>query len=179
VTPIVVILVVAFLAWRYRKMLGLDQRWDRHGRVYTEELASKLGWTTGQKVDRKPTAPARPPFQSQAHRRSLLPTPDSSRLPVAVATGIVVATVVVALDIQGFSFLSLLVGMVVGPLAGGVFTRTRWWLLVAPLIAVVVGAGQGMGLWIVAGAVAAIAYAGLRFDVASWLARLYSDSEQS
>jgi hypothetical protein len=91
----------------------------------------------------------------------------------------VVATVVVALDIQGFSFLSFLVGMVVGPLAGGVFARTRWWLLIAPLIAVVVGAGQGIGMWIVAGAVAAIAYAGLRLDVAGWLARFDADSEQS
>jgi hypothetical protein len=82
-----------------------------------------------------------------------------------------VAIVVVGLESQGFAFLASIVALAIGPFCGGLYVRSRWWVLVAPLIAVVVGAGGKLGSWAVALAVAAIAYGGTRPEVRSWLAR--------
>jgi hypothetical protein len=179
VTSILVILAIVFLAWRYRRSLGLDQRWDRYGRSYADELSEKLGWSTRRGGNPAPDATVKTPVTPGPERHPFLPTLDTTRLPTAVAAGVLVAIIAVALDVQGWSLLASLVGIVIGPFAGGTYIRSRWWVLVAPAVAVVVGAGGELSPLFVAVPVAAIAYGGIRTDVGAWLARLDTGSEGS
>lgn len=177
VTPFLIIVTIAFIAWRYRRVLGLDQRWDQHGRAHADDLAQRLGWSTRKATVRRATGSHKVPVTTRPAERSFYPRLDTSRLPASLAVGALVGIVVVALDIQGMSLLSFAIGILVGPFAGGVYVRSRWWLLVAPAVAIVVGAGGEIGPLIVAFPVAAIAYAGLRTDVAAWIARLNAEPD--
>lgn len=109
--------------------------------------------------------------------RSYLPKIDSSRLPTALAIGVLVAVVALGLELQGFSLLASLVAILIGPFFGGTYVRSWWWPLVASVTAVIVGAGGELGLLIVAVPVAAIAYAGIRTDVAARIARWNAEPE--
>ena len=165
------ILTIAFVAWRYRKMLGLDKTWDRYGREQADDLAARMGWR-GRNGPTSTTAGAgRPATPQVLPRRSFLPQIDSSRLPAALTVGAVEAVVIVGLEIQGFSFFSSIVALLVGPFIGGAYLRSRWWMVVAAMIAVVVGAGGRLSPFIVALPVAAMAYAGIRADVRAWISR--------
>lgn len=175
----VIILIVAFVAWRYRRVLGLSKQWDQHGRAQAEDLAAKLGWTNRQGGPRTSAPQARQPVPVRARPTSFYPKIDTSRLPTAVAIGALFAIIVVGLDLQGYSILSFLIGIVVGPIAGGLYVRSRWWLLVAPAVAIIVGAGGEIGALFVAFPVAALAYAGIRADIAGWLARLNAQPDES
>jgi hypothetical protein len=177
VTPFLVILTIAFIAWRYRRILGLDQRWDQHGRAHADDLAQRLGWTTRKTTGGGTTNSSNVPVTTRPVERSFYPKIDTSRLPPSLAVGALVGIIVVALDIQGMSLLSFVVGILIGPFAGGVYLRSRWWLLVAPGVAIVVGAGGEIGPLIVAFPVAAIAYVGTRTDVAAWIARLNAEPD--
>ncbi len=177
VTPLLIIVTIAFLAWRYRRVLGLDQRWDQHGRTHADDLAQRLGWTTRRSSDRPPAGSAKAPVVANSPDRSFFPRLDTSRLPTSLAIGALEGIIVVALDIQGFSLLAFILGILIGPFAGGTYLRSRWWLLVAPAVAIVVGAGGELGPLVVAFPVAAIAYGGIRTDVAAWIARLNAETE--
>jgi hypothetical protein len=177
VTPFLIVVTVAFIAWRYRRALGLDQRWDQHGRTHAEDLAQRLGWTTRKTNGRSPADPTRAPVAVNSPGRSFYPRLDTSRLPTSLAIGALVGIIAVALDVQGLSLLSFLIGILVGPFAGGTYVRSRWWILVAPAVAIVVGAGGELGPLVVAFPVAAIAYGGIRSDVAGWIARLNAEAD--
>jgi hypothetical protein len=179
VTSILILLAVGLLAWRYRQVLGLDQRWDRHGRAHAEDLAAKLGWTNRQSGNGAPTSQPAPKVQDAPSYRSLVPRVDISRLSNSVAVGAAVAVVVFALDLQGYSLLAFLIGIVIGPYFGGAYLRSRWWLLVAPVVAIVAGAGGELGLPVVALPVAVIAYLGIRSDVAGRVARWNAETKES
>jgi hypothetical protein len=177
VTPFLIIVTIAVIAWRYRRVLGLDQRWSQHGRPHADDLAQRLGWTTRKANVRAPDRSAKVPVGLSSPDRSFYPRLDTSRLPASMAIGALVGTVVVALDIQGFSLLSFVIGILIGPFAGGAYVRSRWWLLVAPAVAIVVGAGGELGPLVVAFPVAALAYGGIRTDVAGWIARLNAEPD--
>jgi hypothetical protein len=177
VTPFLVIVTIAFIAWRYRRALGLGQHWDQHGRAHAEDLAQRLGWSTQRTTDRSAPGTKKVPVTTRPTERSSFPKLDTSRLPASLAAGALVGIIVVALDIQGMSLISFAIGILIGPFAGGVYVRSRWWLLVAPAVAIVVGAGGEIGPIIVAFPVAAIAFAGIRTDIAAWIARLNADPD--
>ncbi|MEA2594489.1 MAG: hypothetical protein QOF01_958 [Thermomicrobiales bacterium] len=175
--PFLTILTVAVLVWRYRKVLGLDKRWDQSGRSSADDLAARLGWSSQRGAQRPAAASTKPAGSTGAVVRSYLPKIDSSRLPTALAIGVLVAVVALGLELQGFSLLASLVAILIGPIFGGTYVRSWWWPLVASVTAVIVGAGGELGLLIVAVPVAAIAYAGIRTDVAARIARWNAEPE--
>ncbi|HEY7036216.1 MAG TPA: hypothetical protein VH482_33110 [Thermomicrobiales bacterium] len=171
------IVVIVYLAWRYRRVLGLDKRWDGFGRQQASDLAASLGWGTRREPTAQPPAPARQPQTSRPARQGMFPKIDSRRLPVTIAAGIVEAIVVIGLDLAGHSLLSFLAAAVIGPFLGGLYVRSLWWPLIAALVAIVVGAGGEMSPLVVTVPVAIFGYVGARSDVAGWFSRLFAEPE--
>jgi hypothetical protein len=176
VTPLLIIVAIGFLAWRYRKVLGLNKMWDQHGRAQAQDLAAQLGWSRQQQRTEKRDAAGRSSISSASPRRSFVPQLDSRRLPAALAVGAVVAVMGLGLELGGHSLLASLVFLFVGPFAGGLYVRSRWWVLIAAALAVMVGAGGRVGGVLVGLAVAAIAYGATRMDAKAWLARWNAES---
>jgi hypothetical protein len=164
------LLIVGFIVWRYRQVLGLDKTWDRYGREHADELATRLGWRDGRRSPR-PGLTRQATVDRAAPSRSLLSYVDGRRLPAALTAGALEALVIVGLELQNYTFLASLTSLLVGPFVGGAYLRTRWWMLVAAAIAVIVGAGGRLGPVVVALPVAVIAYAGIRTDLRAVIAR--------
>jgi hypothetical protein len=178
VAPFVTIVVIALVAWRYRRALGLSKRWDEFGRDHAGDLAARLGWSNRKGPGGPTRASTARTAVARSTRRSFFPRFDTRRLPVALVVGACEAVIVLGLDLGGHDFLSFVVGIVVGPFIGGVYVRSYWWLLVAAVAAIVVGAGGEIGPLLVAVPVAAIGYVGIRTDVAGWIARLNAEPDE-
>lgn len=167
--------IMSLVSWRYRRVLGLSDQWDRHGAERIDDLAAKLGWSRPT-TRPQPGSATRLPVPVTTSTRSgwsaYLPNINGERLPAALAIGALDGIIAIGLDIQGFSILSTIVGMVIAPYVGGIYLRTKWWLLVAPFVAFITGAAGEFGTLITAVPVAAIAYAGIKTDLAGWLARV-------
>jgi len=177
VLPVVVVLVIGVVAWRYRRVLGLGKGWDGSGRDQVDDLAARLGWSNREAPGRPTQTRARPSLDSGPRSRSFYPAISTRRLPIALAIGVVEGIVVVDLDLGGHTFLAFLAGIVVGPFLGGLYVRSLWWPVVAALVAIVVGAGGEIGTLLVAIPVASIGYAGIRTDAAGWIARLNAETD--
>lgn len=166
---------MSLVSWRYRRILGLSDQWDRHGAERVDDLAAKLGWS--RPVNRsQPNSGTRRPMPATSPAKSgwgaYLPNINGERLPAALAIGALDGIIAVGLDVQGFSILSTIVGMVLAPYLGGLYLRSKWWLLIAPLVAFVTGTVGELGTLITAVPVVAIAYAGIKTDLVGWLARM-------
>jgi hypothetical protein len=170
---ILLLAIMSLVSWRYRRILGLSDQWDRHGGERVEDLAAKLGWSRSTSGSRPGSGTKRSvPASSNSGWNAYLPNINGERLPAALAVGAIAGIIAVGLDVQGFSILSTIVGMAVAPYLGGVYLRSKWWLLIAPLVAFVTGSAGELGTLITAVPVAAIAYAGIKTDLAGWIARL-------
>lgn len=110
---------------------------------------------------------SRSPGIAGALSRALLrafPSVDSRLLPGALIAGVVLGVITGGLQFAGQTVLAYIVGLGIGPFAGGVLLRTRWWVLVAAIVSVVIGAGGEIRAFYVAVPVALIAFIGVRLD---------------
>jgi hypothetical protein len=177
--PVLTLVVIAFVAWRYRRVLGLGKRWHDFDRDRAVDRATRLGWSSRGQTAGDPTRrPVPHNGASRGPQPGFLPSYNSRYLPAALAAGVVESAIVLGLDLAGHDVLSLMTGLLLGPFVGGLIVRSLWWPLVAALVAVVVGAGE-LGTSVIALPVAAIGYAGVRADFAAWLARLNADADDS
>jgi hypothetical protein len=90
------------------------------------------------------------------------PTLDGSLLPRALAVGVGFGVVGLGLHVAGYDTLVLALGLVVGPFAGGLFVRSRWWILVAVATGVPLAASDELRPALVVLPVALVAYVGTR-----------------
>jgi hypothetical protein len=177
---ILLLVIMSVVAWRYRRILGMPAEWDRFGSDRAEDLAAKMGWSRPTAEKRPGAVSSRPvPASSRSGWGALLPNINGERLPATLAVGVLDGVIAVGLDVQGFSILSTIVGMVVAPFLGGVYLRSKWWMLVAPFVAFVTGSAGEFGTLISAVPVAAIAYAGIKTDLFGWLARMNAGDRAS
>src|SRR5262245_60340945 len=101
--PLLTIILLGFVAWRYRRVLGFDKRSDGLGRQRANDLAASLGWGNRREPVRQTPLSARqsPTVDQPGH--AFFPKLDSRRLPVTIVAGIVEAIVVIGLDLAGHS----------------------------------------------------------------------------
>lgn len=102
-------------------------------------------------------------FLSRALLRAF-PTIDNRLLTRALAGGVVLGLISGGLQLAGLTLLAYVVGLGVGPFTGGVLLRTRWWVLVAAIVSVIIGAGGEIRALYIALPVAMIAYLGVRME---------------
>lgn len=176
--PLISVVVIAFVAWQYRRVLDLSKRRDGFGPDYARDLASRLGWTNPTDAVSLAIGSQSNGGPAQAPQRSSIPTIDRRRLPAALAIATAQAVVVLALYVSGHELLAVFVGIVIGPFLGGIYVRSLWWLPMTALMAIAVGAGVRVTPLLVAVPVAAIGYAGIRTDIAGWIARLNAKPQE-
>lgn len=171
--PIIVLVAIGAVAWRYRRAIGLD--------LFLKNLREGSGTAKARPVaSRKPavrrvgspSAGATVSSPSAAERsRWSIPPFDSRRLPPALIVGVVLAVATAFVDSGGRPILAQTIGLLIGPFVGGLVVRSWWWVLIAAALGALLGAGAGLSSLFVAFPVGLVAYSGIRADPRRWLGR--------